>query len=83
MATARSAALHALINLEQGRSDRVRDGLDAARLVGREHAFAGAWPRIQKAVRDYAPPFVAAIDGSGRIKLLTSAVRRAERKKSR
>lgn len=40
MVTARSAALHALVALEKGETERLRDALDEARLVGREHAFA-------------------------------------------
>ncbi len=40
MATARAAALHALVQLDKGRIDRLRAGLDAARLEGREQALA-------------------------------------------
>lgn len=40
MASARSAALHALVALERGTADRLRTALDAARLVGREQALA-------------------------------------------
>jgi hypothetical protein len=46
-------------------------------------AFASAWPRIQKLVRDYTLPFVAAVDVKGGVRLLTPAVRRAERRKGR
>jgi 16S rRNA (cytosine967-C5)-methyltransferase len=40
MATARAAALHALIAFERGRSARLREALDEAGLVGREQALA-------------------------------------------
>jgi 16S rRNA (cytosine967-C5)-methyltransferase len=40
MASARAAALHALTALDRGRSDRIREALDAERLQGREQAFA-------------------------------------------
>lgn len=40
MVSARAAALHALVALEKGQTERLRDALDAARLVGREQAFA-------------------------------------------
>jgi hypothetical protein len=40
MVSARSAALHALVALEKGETERLRDALDEARLVGREYAFA-------------------------------------------
>ncbi len=40
MVTARSAALHALIALERGETERLRDALGEAKLVGREQAFA-------------------------------------------
>ncbi len=43
-------------------------------------AFANAWPRIRKFVRDYPQPFVAAVDASGNVRLLTAAERRAARK---
>jgi hypothetical protein len=44
-------------------------------------AFANAWPRIRKHVRDYALPFVAAVDATGRVTLLTPARRHADRKR--
>jgi hypothetical protein len=50
--------------------------------AGMATAFASAWPRIQKHVRDYAVPFVAAVDVSGRVRPLTKAVRHAARRKS-
>ncbi|MBX3462574.1 MAG: 16S rRNA (cytosine(967)-C(5))-methyltransferase RsmB [Planctomycetes bacterium] len=40
MVSARAAALRALTALDRGRCDRIREGLDAARLQGREQAFA-------------------------------------------
>lgn len=40
MASARAAALHALVALAKGRTDRLREGLDAARLEPREQALA-------------------------------------------
>ncbi|MBL8729043.1 MAG: hypothetical protein JNM25_11470 [Planctomycetes bacterium] len=40
MVSARAAALRALAALDRGRADRIRDVLDAARLEGREQAFA-------------------------------------------
>jgi hypothetical protein len=40
-------------------------------------AFAKAYPGIRKMLRDYERPFVAAIDRSGSIRLLTEARRRA------
>lgn len=42
-----------------------------------------AWPRIQKAVRDYALPFVAGVDAKGSIRFLTEAVRHAVAKRER
>jgi hypothetical protein len=44
-------------------------------------AFALAYPRMQKLLRDYEPPFVAAVDAAGKVKLLTDAARRAAKKK--
>ncbi|MBL9080084.1 MAG: 16S rRNA (cytosine(967)-C(5))-methyltransferase RsmB [Planctomycetes bacterium] len=38
--SARAAALHALVALERGRCERIRDALEPARLHGRELAFA-------------------------------------------
>jgi hypothetical protein len=49
--------------------------------AGMAAAFTKAWPRIQKTVRDFALPFVAAVDAGGRVRLLTSAVRHAARRK--
>lgn len=46
-------------------------------------AFATAWPRIRKLLRDYAPPFVAAVDAAGKVRLLTAAVRHAARRGQR
>ncbi|MDO8349316.1 MAG: transcription antitermination factor NusB [Planctomycetota bacterium] len=40
MVSARAGALHALVAFEKGHTERLRDALDEARLVGREHAFA-------------------------------------------
>ncbi|MCA8953460.1 MAG: hypothetical protein KDE27_28365 [Planctomycetes bacterium] len=40
MVSARAAALHALVSLEKGKHDRLRDVLDAARLQGRDQALA-------------------------------------------
>jgi hypothetical protein len=37
---------------------------------------------MQKMLRDYMPPFVAAVDADGRVRLLTNATRRAAKKKS-
>jgi hypothetical protein len=45
-------------------------------------AFVLAYPRMQKMLRDYMPPFVAAVDADGRVRLLTNATRRAAKKKS-
>lgn len=45
-------------------------------------AFVRAYPRMQKVLRDYASPFIAALDGSGNVKLLTPAERHAARKKT-
>ncbi len=44
-------------------------------------AFVIAYPRMQKALRDYAVPFVAAVDAGGKVKLLTAAVRHGAKKK--
>jgi hypothetical protein len=44
-------------------------------------AFVRAYPRMQKLIRDYARPFVASVDATGSVKLLTEAARRAARKK--
>lgn len=46
-------------------------------------AFVAALPRIQKMLRDYALPFVAAVDAGGGVRLLTAAVRSAGVRKSR
>lgn len=46
-------------------------------------AFVMAWPRIQKALRDHALPFVAAVDAKGSIRFLTTAVRHAATKRDR
>ena len=46
-------------------------------------AFVMAWPRIQKAVRDYALPIVAAVDAKGSIRFLTETVRHAAAKRER
>ncbi len=40
MVSARAAALQALLALDRGRSDRIREALDTARLQSREQAFA-------------------------------------------
>ena len=40
MVSARAGALHALVEFEKGHTERLRDALDEAKLVGREHAFA-------------------------------------------
>lgn len=44
-------------------------------------AFVLAYPRMQKMLRDYERPFVAAVDAAGKIKLLTKATKRAAKKK--
>ena len=44
-------------------------------------AFVQACPRMRKILRDYEPPFVAAVQASGRIRLLTDPARRAARRK--
>lgn len=44
-------------------------------------AFVNAYPRMQKTVRDYARPFVAAVDAAGKVNLLTDAVRHAAKKR--
>lgn len=49
--------------------------------AGMALAFASAWPRIQKTVRDYASPFVAAVDAGGHVRLLSVAVRHAARRR--
>ena len=48
-------------------------------LTGQEmgDAFAKSYPRIRKLLRDYEPPFVAAVSKSGSVRLLTEAKRRA------
>jgi hypothetical protein len=46
-------------------------------------AFVHAYSRMQKMLRDYELPFVAAIDASGVVRLLTQAQRHAERKKEK
>ncbi|MEZ5963459.1 MAG: hypothetical protein R3F56_06395 [Planctomycetota bacterium] len=45
-------------------------------------AFARAYPRIRKKLRDYAIPFVAGVDAKGRVTMLTSAERHATKKKA-
>src|SRR5690606_838329 len=40
-------------------------------------AFVRAYPGMQKMLRDYVLPFVAAVSASGRVKLLTEAQRHA------
>lgn len=40
MVSARAAALHALVALEKGQTERLRSALDEAKLVGREQALA-------------------------------------------
>lgn len=45
-------------------------------------AFVLAYPRIQKMLRDYERPFVAAVDAAGKVKLLTAATKRAAKKKA-
>lgn len=45
-------------------------------------ALVLAYPRIQKTLRDYELPFVAAIDAAGKTKLLTAATKRATKKKA-
>jgi hypothetical protein len=44
-------------------------------------AFVLAYPRMQKMLRDYELPFVAAVDAAGRVKLLTAATKRAAKKR--
>lgn len=44
-------------------------------------AFSKAIPRIKKVLRDYLPPFVAAVRGDGSVELLTSPQRRADVRK--
>ncbi len=45
-------------------------------------AFVLAYPRIQKMLRDYELPFVAAVDAAGRVRLLTAAIKLAAKKKA-
>jgi len=45
-------------------------------------AFVLAYPRIQKMLRDYERPFVAAVDAAGKVRLLTAATKRASKKKA-
>ena len=45
-------------------------------------AFVLAYPRIQKMLRDYEVPFVAAVDAAGKTQLLTAATKRAAKKKA-
>lgn len=44
-------------------------------------AFVRALPRIAKLLRDYALPFVAAVDAAGGVRLLTDPIRHAARRK--
>jgi hypothetical protein len=57
--------------------------LRSANLTGANTAaaFVRALPGIRKRLRDYEPPFVAAVDQGGRIEMLTQAVRRAGKKR--
>ncbi len=57
--------------------------LSAGNLTGTEMAvaFTKAYPRIQKTLRDHEPPFVASVDATGQVRLLTDAVRRAAKRK--
>lgn len=50
--------------------------------VAMGQAFVGAYPNIQRMLRDYEVPFVAAVDAAGRVRLLTRAQRRAAKKKA-
>lgn len=43
-------------------------------------AFVHAYARMQKLLRDYELPFVAAVDVAGNVRLLTAATKRAARK---
>jgi hypothetical protein len=45
------------------------------------HAFVLAYPRIRKVLRDYTIPFVAAVDASGRVAIVTPATKHAARKR--
>jgi hypothetical protein len=49
--------------------------------TGMGRALVAALPRIRKLLRDYAPPFVAAIDGAGKVTMLEGPPRRASRSK--
>lgn len=57
--------------------------LIAADLKGPQmaQAFVRAYPRMQKMLRDVEPPFIAEVDGAGKVRLLTEAGRRAAKKK--
>lgn len=44
-------------------------------------AFVRAYPKMQKLLRDYTVPFVAAVDAGGRVRLLTPARRHAQKRK--
>ena len=59
--------------------------LTSGNLTGAETAaaFVSAWSRIQKALRDHALPFVAAVDAKGSIRFLTEVVRYAAKKRER
>jgi hypothetical protein len=39
-------------------------------------AFAGAYPRMRKLLRDYVPPFVAVVRPNGNVQLVTDPQRR-------
>lgn len=59
--------------------------LTAGNMTGTKmaEAFVRAYPRIQKALRSYSPPFIAAVDASGNVRMLTTADRHAARRKDR
>lgn len=44
-------------------------------------AFVKAYPRMQKFLRDHAPPFVVKVDRRGKLQAFTAAQRRAAQKK--
>lgn len=58
--------------------------LSSKQLTGDEMgiAFAKAYPRIQRMLRKYHPPFVATVERSGSVRLLTRPERRAATRRS-
>lgn len=58
--------------------------LSSKELTGKEMgaALVSAYPKIRGLLRNYMPPFVAAVDKSGAVKLLTTPQRRASIRRS-